>query len=364
MLSSPHAPPAGTPMAEAPLGDLSSELARLHAAAGSVADGRALEAVQRAYGNPGASVGGAYLELLRALLEPLGVAVLDASHERVRREGDSLLRRALECAPAVERALHERRGDIEQRGLVPQVEDVKGLTLVFEREGHAKRRLSLADAPSRLEKPDCILTPNVLLRPVLEAAILPTVAYLGGPGEVAYFAQVGAVADALGAAQPLVLPRWSCTMIEPHIEALLERFGVPHDALARPDVLETLVARTAMSAESAAALGELRSAIERATARLAPDAASMRIEKAVAGAAHTIQHRVDRLERRLVAAVKRREHHLMQDVGTLRGALYPTGKRQERALNIVPMLSRHGLELFEDMRRAAVPHAQALVAGR
>ena len=363
VLRSPHAPPAGTPMAHASLGDLSEQLARFDAASGSVADGRALDSLRQAYGNPGATVGSAYLTLLRSLLEPLGIAVLDASHDSVRRLSDPLLRRALECAPAVERALQQRRSDIEGQGFALQVDDLKGLSLVFERQGAGKRRLSLSDARAALEKADCILTPNVVLRPVVEAAILPTVAYLGGPAEVAYFAQVGAVAESLGAEQPLVLPRWSCTLIEPHVAALLAQFGVNHDALARPDALETSVARLAMGADSSEALRELRAAIDRAAERLAPDAERMRIDAALVGGRQTIHHRVDRLERRFVAAVKRREHERMRDVATLRAALYPMGKRQERTLNLLPMLARHGLVLLDEMRDAAASHARGLIAG-
>ena len=75
----------------------------------------------------------------------------------------------------------------------------------------------------------------------------------------------------------------------------------------------------------------------------------------------SLQHRVDRLERRLVAGIKRREHAQLREVATLRAALYPRGVRQERALNLLPTLARHGLGLLGEMRDAAGPHAQRLV---
>jgi uncharacterized protein YllA (UPF0747 family) len=75
----------------------------------------------------------------------------------------------------------------------------------------------------------------------------------------------------------------------------------------------------------------------------------------------SLQHRIDRLERRLVAGIKRREHALLRDVATLRAALYPLGKRQERALNLIPILSRHGVALLDEMRDAAAQHAQSLI---
>ena len=52
----------------------------------------------------------------------------------------------------------------------------------------------------------------------------------------------------------------------------------------------------------------------------------------------------------------------MQDIGTMRGALYPGGERQERALNFLPFLARHGPILIESMRTCARAHAEALVS--
>ena len=78
----------------------------------------------------------------------------------------------------------------------------------------------------------------------------------------------------------------------------------------------------------------------------------------------SLQHRVDRLERRLVAGIKRREHETLRDVATLRAALFPFGHRQERALNIIPTLSRHGLSLLAEMRDAAGAHASQLIDPR
>ena len=361
VLRSDNAPAAGTPMSLAPLADVSHLRARLREAAGSASDPRPLRAVDEAYDDPTRSVGDAYVTLLRELLAPLGIPVLDASHAAVRSASDATLRVALRQAAAIERALADRSDEIRASGLEPQVEDVARLSLVFAREGTIKRRLSVAESSHVADDGDAWLTPNVLLRPIVEQAVLPTITYLGGPGELAYFAQASAVADALGVSRPLVLPRWSCLLLEPHIAKLLKQFGVAPDSLARPDALEGAVARAAMSDRSAGALVALRKAIEALPEALAPEAEPVGLGAAVQGSMQSLQHRVDRLERRLVAGIKRREHDLLRDVATLRSALYPLGERQERALNLMPMLSRHGLDLLPEMRDAASPHALALL---
>lgn len=357
------APPAGTPMSLAPLGDASAALGRLRAAAGSASDATPLQIAERAYGMPTRTIGDAYVMLLRELLAPLGVPVLDASHDAVRAASDAMLRRALECAPRVQEALAARRGEILALGYEPQVSDVDSLSLVFVREGSIKRRTSIAESAGIAVDKKVLLTPNVLLRPIVEREILPSVAYVAGPGEIAYFAQVSAVADVLGVDRPVALPRWSCTLVEPHIAELQRRYGAPTDALARPDGLEALVARASMRRETADTLRELRDAMGMLPSRLADEASPLGLTGAVEGAMRMMLHRVDRLERRLLAGIKRREASAMRDIAVMRAALYPLGKRQERALNILPLLSRHGVDLLGAMRESAGPHARALIDG-
>jgi uncharacterized protein YllA (UPF0747 family) len=356
-VAQPEVPEAGTPMSLAALGDVTQPLAVLAAACGSAADPRALAAVAHAYGDPRRTVGDAYVALLRSLLAPLGVPVLDASHPAVAKASLPLLRDALDRAPDIERALAARTVDLRAAGFEPQVEDMEGLALVFGREGTFKRRLAVNERATDA----MVLTPNVLLRPIVEHAILPTVAYWAGPGELSYFAQVTAVASAMGRSLPIAVPRWSCMLLEPHVETVLQRLGLQPDDLRMPHAAERRLAREAMDSRTAAGIAALRADVAALAERLGPEPRQLGLDAVVTGAIGALQHRVDRLERRLLAGVARRETARMRDVGTVRGALYPFGGRQERTLNLVPTLARHGLDVLEELHRAAAGHAEALV---
>ena len=351
-------PPSGTPMSLAPLGDVSSELAALTAACGSAADPRPLAAVASAY-TERATVGSAYVALLRAQLEHLGIAVLDASHPCVITATAGVTRDALRLGRDVERALAERADALRAAGYQPQVEDMPGLSLVFGRFGTTKRRLALDERVG-----DAVpLTPNVLLRPLVEHAILPTVAYWAGPGELAYFAQVSAVAAALGRQAPLAVPRWSCTLLEPHVEAVLRRLGLQREDLSVLHVAERRLAQESMDARTIAGLAAMRADIAALAETLGPEPHTLGLDAVVAGAIASMQHRVMRLERRLLAGVARREHGRMRDLATVRAALYPFAERQERALNLTPTLARHGTQLLAEMRDAAGEHAARIIEG-
>lgn len=363
-----HGPPLeGLAMHDHPLGDVSRELERLAAASGSALDSGVLEAARHAY-HPAATVGGAYLALLRHVLHPMGMAVLDASHPALLEAERPFLTRALTEGEAVATALRARSAQQRSEGVEPQVADVDGLSLVFARDGGRKYRVPLRLAREVAERGAREqLSPNVLLRPVVEAAMLPTVAYVAGPGEIAYFAQVGAVSEALATRTPLVVPRWSCTIVEPHVAGLLSAYCVARGELATPHDIESRLARQLAPAEVLEALQGMRDRIDEGTAGLEAALAQesgLLPASVVEGSRRQMRWRADRLERRLLAAIKRREGGMRRDVATMQGALYPGGLRQERALNLLPIIARYGTGVLDAMRVAARRHAEALVHGR
>lgn len=357
----------GIPMAERPLGDVGELRERLERAAGSAVEPRLLSILRDTYA-PNATIGGAYLAFLRATLEPLGIAVLDASHPALLAAERPVLEQALRRGAVIAESLAERSSGLQREGFAPQVADVAGLSLVFRRdEGGRKARVPIADGESTIAGGEAErLSPNVLLRPIVEQSVLPTVAYVAGPGEIAYFAQVGAVAAALGSAPPLVVPRWSCTIVEPHVAALLEARGTTVEELADPDAVEGRLARESAPPEVMEALAAWRSSIgagAQQVATAAREAGTIVPPEVVEGARRQMEWRAQRLERRVVAGLKRRDVDRRRDIDTLAGALYPGGVRQERALNLIPIVARHGMDVIDAMRVAARRHAEALVAG-
>lgn len=367
-------PTDGVALADVRLGDLATARAVLSAACGSAPHASVLEIVDAAY-VPHATVGAAYVQLLRALLEPLGIAVLDAAHPALRMAADPFLRQALRHAAGTHEALRTRTQEISAAGYTPQVDVVDGLSLVFHSRvvstgddvQRVRERVPLAQA-SVVSREAVVgsLGANVLLRPVLERALLPTVTYLAGPGEYAYFAQVAPVAQALDAAVPVVAPRWACEIVERSALLLQERLGIDDHMLRDPHAAEQHVARAQLDDNVSDTVERLRVTLE-TQVRAVRDAVSgddaPLAESVVEGLARDLAHRLDRFERRLLAGVKRRESDAMRDVAALRAALRPRGTSPERVLNLVPLLVRYGPALLERMRDAALPHARALVVG-
>jgi bacillithiol synthase len=357
---------AGLAMCDTPLGDVEALARILERAAGSAADPTIMERLRAAYA-PDATVGSAYVALLRALLEPMGIAVLDAAHQAVRAAQRPLMLAALRRATEVDDALHSREREMRERGHEPQVAHVDGLSLVFAVERGERARIPIAPAAAASGDGAAQLEPNVLLRPVAERAIIPTVAYAAGPGEIGYFAQSSAVAAALGAGGPLAVPRWSGLIVEPHVQRILERTGLEVDHLANADATIGRLAREQLPEQVRDALAGYRAALERAgddlSAAIAAAGNSLVSEEVLRGARNSIGHRLDRLERRIVAASKRKQEKLVSDIETARASLFPLGRPQERVLNLMPLLARHGEPLLQAMLERAREHATTLVEG-
>src|SRR5690606_5615033 len=125
------------------------------------------------------------------------------------------------------------------------------------------------------------------------------------------------------------------------------------------------LAREAVSGELAAELAGLRGSIrdrmsrlERISAQSTPDGNGVPPEAVFKGAARQLEHRMDRLERRVAAAAARCDLGTRRSLALVRGARVPGGARQERALNLLPLLARHGSVLLAEIGEAARPHAR------
>jgi bacillithiol synthase len=356
-----HVQPLGQTMASMPLGDVSAQLEALTRAAGSTIDSTPIELLERFYSSE-QTIGSAYVSFLRALFAPLGIAVIDASHPATRDAAAPVLSAALEKAGDIAAKVSQRNQELESAGYTPQVQDVPGLSLVFNSAFGVRKRIPIKAARKHVASEE--RGPNVLLRPVVERAILPTVTYIGGPAEIAYFAQVSPIAETLGVPRPAIVPRWSCTIIEPHVEKVLEKLHLLPEDFRDPHEVDARIARAHLPKRVIDELNATRVLLDKKLDDLADAVEKERapVSPAVTGGLRaSLVRRLERFERRLIAAAKKQHADIMQEIATARGSLYPLGKPQERALNFVPLVARYGPSLRDEMLEEARVHAKRLV---
>jgi uncharacterized protein YllA (UPF0747 family) len=202
-----------------------------------------------------------------------------------------------------------------------------------------------AETPERL-------SPNVLLRPVIEAALFPTLAYVGGPGEMEYLPEAAPVFSALGVAPPAHVPRWSGVIVEVRVEKVLSKHGLtPADFEGQPGALETRIAKAELPPDLAASLKALRDEVEARFARLsgAVQQVDPTLERTVESARNAALAGTNEIEKKLVASLKRTQGTLVSQLARARAALMPDGKPQERVLTIVSFMARYGGTLLDQI---------------
>ena len=198
------------------------------------------------------------------------------------------------------------------------------------------------------------LSPNVVLRPIMQDVLFPTIAYVGGPGEIAYYAQIKPGYDWAGLPMPVIFPRASLTLIEPTIDKILRRYNWQLlDLKTAPEHLFREYATQALPFDLDELAGDAASQITEALNPLRD--AALSIDKSLqrtAASTHTLlQKHIDRFSSRILRAQKRLLEEDKQRIFRARAHLFPAGHLQERTLSPLHFLNLYGLDFFSSLMR-------------
>ena len=193
-------------------------------------------------------------------------------------------------------------------------------------------------------------SPNVLLRPIVEDALFPTVCYVSGPNELAYLGQLREVYAHFGVPMPLMYPRASATILDSAGARFLEKYDLPFEALQARD-------ESALNRLLAASLPEsvdraLKEAEESIQQKMAAIIASVpAIDATLEGAAKStlgkLQHDLSTLRGKVISAAKKRDETLRRQFFRAQAQAFPDGLPQERALGSIALVNRYGPALVQ-----------------
>ncbi|MGB7147642.1 MAG: bacillithiol biosynthesis cysteine-adding enzyme BshC, partial [Terriglobales bacterium] len=348
----------------------------VHRAAGLLGDSDISTWLREAY-RPGENLGSAFALLFARLFADWGVILLDPADKDFHDLAKPLFREAIERSSELDDALLVRGKAIEAAGYHQQVKVTSATTPLFAVKNGARtairrrnnstngeefavgeEHISRAELLDRIEKSPENFNPNVLLRPVVQDYLLPTLAYTGGAAEVAYFAQVGVVYEKLLGRVTPVLPRFSATLIEPKPERILSRYQ-----LSLPDVLQGLdKVREALAARSLPP--ELQARFEAAYASVERSMTALRESIAkldstlidtAESARSSMAHQIDRLRARVARAEELRNEVITRHAEVLTNALFPHKSLQEREVAGVSFVARYGPDLLANLYQLIRP---------
>jgi bacillithiol biosynthesis cysteine-adding enzyme BshC len=340
----------------------------LEQAAGLLGGSAEFALLERCY-RPEATFASAFAQWLAATFHEQGLIVLDASGRLCHRLGSEVLRAAIVRAEELEQALVARGKELTARGYHAQVLVTPGSSLLFLLEGegeglHArvalKRKVpdswtagrasySTAELLAILDETPERLSPNALLRPVFEDALLPTAAYVGGPAEIAYFAQTAVLYERLLGRVTPVLPRLSATLIDEPAAALLRHFELRLDGVfgAQPGELAQRMGARAMPVEGKRTLAAAGNALDQELGAVTGWMRSLdeNLGRSADVAASKMRYQMNRLRRLAANYQLERDAGIARRIDALYHAIYPGRHLQERVVGASWAMARYGERL-------------------
>jgi bacillithiol synthase len=352
---------ADSPVASVRFSEGTNQLAQRAAA---VLGGSAAADYLRESYRDGETFSDAYARLYTRLFADRGLILLDPADAELHRIATPLFVEAMERAGELDEALLARNREISAAGYHEQVKVTEESTPLFALVDGArvpihrsngeftirKERITLEELKRRIVEHPANFNANVLLRPVLQDYWLPTLAYIGGPAEIAYFAQVGVVYEKLLGRVTTILPRMSATLLEPRIERLLTRYGLELTDLFHGErqLRDDLAARS-LPAELKLDFGRGLLAVEEAMQRISESLHRLdpTLVEAARRAANKMRYQVGRLEKRAAQAELRRDEILTRHAAQIENAVYPHRTLQEREVAGLYFYAKYGAELID-----------------
>jgi len=317
------------------------------------------DAVEDAY-RAGSTMGKSFGELVRHLLERHDILQVDPLLPAFRQLAAPALRRAVEAAPELNALVLERNRELAAAGYHAQVHVEEQTSFVFLLEND--RRLTLRRHGGeyilngrRFTAPELMgraasLSPNALLRPVVQDSMIPTVAYIGGPAEVAYLAQSEPIYRTLLGRMPVAVPRSGFTILDERSAKRMERYGLGlPDFFRGAEALHEQIAARLVPPALAGRMRDTVTAVDGAVEQLRREllAFDPTLAKALDRSGKKVRHQLSRIEGKAGREALRRDERAAHDAASLYGLICPERHLQERLYSFLPLAAKHGLDLID-----------------
>jgi bacillithiol biosynthesis cysteine-adding enzyme BshC len=331
----------------------------------------------------GETFSNAYAKLYTRIFGEHGLILLDPADPELHRIAAPLFADAIQRTAEIDDALLARNRELQAEKYHEQVKVTAESTPLFAVVEGARVPIHRANGQfkigrevvsgdelqRRVETAPETFSANVLLRPVLQDYWLPTLAYIGGPAEVAYFAQAAVVYQKLLGRVTPILARMSATLVEPRIERLLTKYQVDLPELFHGECqLRDCMAARALPPELKQDFEQARRAVEVAMQRASGSLQKLdpTLVEAATRASSKMRYQIDRLEKRAAQAELRRTEIITRHAAQIENAVYPNKTLQEREIAGLYFYAKYGPELISrlvELAQTRCPEHKVLVLG-
>lgn len=215
-----------------------------------------------------------------------------------------------------------------------------------------KKEWSCEELISEIEETPERFSPNVFLRPVLQDHLLPTIAYVGGPGEIGYFAQMKSLYEVFGMEMPIIVPRFSMTLIESSVERILEKlpFKIAEYNNRIEDLEKNFVKRTE-EVDIEKLFGIWKNQMEELTKSKKDEIHE--VDPSLAGSVGKAKavyfSELDKLKGKVYKSVKQQEKIQLDRIAKIKNNLFPNNNLQEREIAFIYFMNKYGPKIWEQL---------------
>lgn len=316
---------------------------------------------------PGRSFAEAFAKWMTRLFKSYGLIFIDACHPGLKELGENVFHNEIvENSPSTERAI-ETSKKLKKNKYDSQIQLHNGILNVFFAE-QERQTIQLKDGDyhikgthqsykrnellSLLEKKPHIFSPNVLLRPIYQDTLLPTVAYIGGPAEIAYFAQMKGVYESFRLPMPIIYPRKTITLIEKKVYSVLKKYNLNvQDMWQNIDKLINEITKKQIPKSIEKVFSKTISHLEQDFKSIKKEMISLEPTLKISADVTfgKINQQYKYLEKKILQASKKRNKIVTQQLNKAKNNLYPTNHLQERVFNIVPFLIKYSYSFIDKL---------------
>lgn len=320
----------------------------------------------------GKTIGESFGKWILNIFEEYGLVLAGTAHPKIKEHVSDILIQSIKKVDQLYKTLNHTTGELKDEGYHGQVH-LQHSNLFWIDEKRNRVKLNYSDGIwsasetekswtsdeliKEIEKNPEDFSPNVFLRPLMQNELIPDFAYIAGPGEMAYYAQMKGFYEHFGKKMPVIMPRFSITLMESNIERIFEK--LPFDFTSYNNRIEDLEAEFIDQSDSPDIenIFEIwkkdidKSSNDRVEEIKEIDAT---LEGASESAISTFFTELDKLKGKVYRSVKEQERTQLTRIKKIKTNLFPNGNLQEREVAFIYFMNKYGLniwdELFETLR--------------
>ena len=309
--------------------------------------------------------------LISRLFSKHGLVLAGSNHPDVKGATGEYLKTSIEKADRIRDQLEEKSADIAEEyhqqvtlydSNLFYLDDETGRTKIS-RNGNSwetdkDNAWSTAQLVDEIEAHPDRFSPNVFLRPILQDAFLPTVGYVAGPGETAYYGQMKSMYRSFDMDMPIIFPRLSATLVEPAIDRIMGELPFDfHEYGNRIEDLESDYVERTDQHDIEAIFEDWQARVEDMSDQKKKDVADIdpTLEAAAEKTTSIYINELNKLKGKVYRSVKKQDQTQLDRIRRIKANLFPADRLQERTIAAIFFMNKYGVDIWDKLLNSLDP---------